>query len=76
MRPRTNREGIVVHLSAMACMDLCIRKYMSKDRKYDVLDFGSFVNHKQVRNHRVLLRGTAARSPASTSRPGATWTSR
>jgi SAM-dependent methyltransferase len=40
----------------MACMDLCIRKYMRKDRKYDVLDFGSFVNHKQVRNHRVLLR--------------------
>jgi SAM-dependent methyltransferase len=44
-----------MHLSALACMDDCIQKYMSKDRKYDVLDFGSFVNTGQTRTHRMLL---------------------
>jgi SAM-dependent methyltransferase len=45
-----------VHLSAMSCMDQCIRGYMTKDRHYDLLDFGSFINTGQKLHHRMLLR--------------------
>jgi SAM-dependent methyltransferase len=45
-----------MHISAMTAMDDCLAKYLSKDKKYRVLDFGSFVNRGQTLNHRLLLR--------------------
>lgn len=44
-----------MHASAMARMNECIEKYMSKDREYQLLDFGSFTNKGQKLNHRMLL---------------------
>jgi len=55
---RGGRYGIIhrMHIAAMTAMDDCITKYMRKDKKYDVLDFGSFINAGQTLNHRILLR--------------------
>jgi SAM-dependent methyltransferase len=44
-----------LHQSAMNRMNESIEKYMSKDKHYEVLDFGSFINKGQVLNHRPLL---------------------
>jgi SAM-dependent methyltransferase len=44
-----------LHQSAMNRMNESIEKYMSKDKHYEVLDFGSFINKGQVLNHRSLL---------------------
>jgi SAM-dependent methyltransferase len=44
-----------MHASAMARMTECFDKYLSKDRHYDVLDFGSFINEGQTQHHRTLL---------------------
>jgi SAM-dependent methyltransferase len=46
-----------MHLSALTCMDDCIQRYMTKDREYNVLDFGSWVNRGQSSTHRLLLKG-------------------
>jgi SAM-dependent methyltransferase len=46
-----------MQLSAMTLMNDCIRTYMTKDRKYQVLDFGSFINVGQRLNHRMLFDG-------------------
>jgi SAM-dependent methyltransferase len=40
----------------MERMTNCIKKYLSKDTHYDVLDFGSWAS-KQTINHRQLLEG-------------------
>ena len=44
-----------MHQSAINRMTECIEKYLTKDRHYDVLDFGSFVNQGQVLTNRPLL---------------------
>ncbi|MCW2865827.1 MAG: Methyltransferase type 11 [Marmoricola sp.] len=44
-----------MHESALALMRGAVEKHLSKDRHYDVLDFGSFVNSGQTATHRVLL---------------------
>lgn len=44
-----------MHLSALTCMHRCIEAYLDRGRAYDVLDFGSFVNTGQQRNHRLLF---------------------
>ena len=44
-----------MHASAMNRMTECFDKYLSKDRHYDVLDFGSFINEGQTQHHRSLL---------------------
>ncbi len=36
-------------------MNESLEKYLSKDKHYQVLDFGSFINKGQVLNHRSLL---------------------
>ena len=46
-----------MHLSAMAAMDECLSTYLSRDEDYRILDFGSFINHGQSLNHRMLLEG-------------------
>jgi SAM-dependent methyltransferase len=46
-----------MHLSAMSAMNDCITTYMTKDRDYQLLDFGSFTNVGQKMNHRMLLDG-------------------
>jgi SAM-dependent methyltransferase len=37
-------------------MNDCIERYLRKDRHYQILDFGSFINQGQTAHHRVLLR--------------------
>jgi SAM-dependent methyltransferase len=44
-----------VHPSAHAQMKLSIQRYMEKDRKYRVLDFGSGTSPRQTLTHRSLL---------------------
>jgi SAM-dependent methyltransferase len=44
-----------MHQSAMNRMVECIEKYMTKNKHYYVLDFGSFINSGQVMHHRELL---------------------
>ena len=45
-----------MHLSAYTEMSKCITEYMPKDRKYRVVDFGSFSsNEPQTMTHRNLL---------------------
>ena len=46
-----------MHLSAMTVMNDCITRYMKKNRRYRVLDFGSFINTGQQMHHRLLLEG-------------------
>jgi SAM-dependent methyltransferase len=46
-----------MHLSAVTLMNDCIGTYMTKERKYRVLDFGSFINTGQRLHHRMLLEG-------------------
>jgi SAM-dependent methyltransferase len=46
-----------MHQSAMARMSDCITSYLTRDRHYDVLDFGSFINTGQTAHHRTLLTG-------------------
>jgi SAM-dependent methyltransferase len=46
-----------MHPSAHAQMGLCIERYMKKDRRYRVLDFGSGTSPQQTLTHRVLLEG-------------------
>jgi SAM-dependent methyltransferase len=44
-----------MHPSAHAQMGLCIERYMKKDRRYRVLDFGSGTSPQQTLTHRNLL---------------------
>jgi SAM-dependent methyltransferase len=46
-----------VHPSAYAQMGLSIERYMDKDRRYRVLDFGSGTSPRQTLTHRSLLDG-------------------
>jgi SAM-dependent methyltransferase len=46
-----------MHQSAMARMSDCITTYLNRDRHYDILDFGSFINEGQTAHHRSLLTG-------------------
>jgi SAM-dependent methyltransferase len=44
-----------MHQSAMNRMTECIEKYMTKNKHYYVLDFGSFINKGQELHHPELL---------------------
>jgi predicted SAM-dependent methyltransferase len=46
-----------MHASAFAHMALCVERYMKKDRKYRILDFGSGRSEGQRQTHRDLLVG-------------------
>lgn len=46
-----------MHPSARAHMRMCIERYLSPDRHYRVLDFGSRISRGQTWTHRDLLEG-------------------
>lgn len=46
-----------MHPSAFAHVTQCVRRYMSEDQEYRVLDFGAGVSPGQTRTHRTIFEG-------------------